>query len=155
LALRREQQWLQKQENRKDHSEPDRYRRNDLRSACLSILHDSPTDYNGWVKRCKARRQSGAEAHDGQLIASDRRWWDKYAVRAMAKLIELAVSDLEACRAGMPKRLCGPLKVAAVTVQGKTGRAHMLKMSQIRAAKRAEEDAQRKAWIEGRNNDPR
>ncbi len=116
-ALERERRWLNKQVDKWRPPQPDCYRRGDIISACVTILGQSPSDYSGRSRR-KPKRSD--------LIRRDKRWTDKDAIRAVNQLIDLAVSDLEACRPLLPSRVVGPLKIAR-KVGGQRGTANLTK----------------------------
>jgi hypothetical protein len=147
-ALEREKAWLIAQTDIWRQNARDNGRRSDIRSSCVATLRWSPADYNGWVARAKMRRQSGAECSDFELIRRNGRWWEKDAVRALARLIDLTISDVAACMPFMPERPAGPLRIS--TRPGGGDAAALARGREAQAASRLKEIEDRQRRIDER-----
>ena len=126
-ALKRERAWLEKQSEKWRPKAELTYRRNDIRSACVTILRESPMDYSLWPLRRNRK----------ELIMQRTRWKGAAAIRALCDLVDITICDVESCHPFMPKRRCGPLPVQTKQVSPET----VEKIRQTKLEKRRQEEA--------------
>jgi hypothetical protein len=101
-ALEREKKWILKQRDKRDPLPRDSFRRGDIVTSCVSILRHSPQTYGAWLRRKPDRER---------LLRNPRNWTAEKAVRAVVQLIDLTISDVEACRPFLAKRPAGCLSL--------------------------------------------
>ena len=68
----------------------------------MSLLRHSPQTYGAWLRRKPDRER---------LLRNPRNWTGEKAVRAVVQLIDLTISDVEACRFFLAKRPAGCLSL--------------------------------------------
>lgn len=127
-ALTRERAWLLQ----KKHTADEHGRRNDLRSALVVILGSGHRDYSGWLRR-----------NDMKLVRRNTQPFSVAAIKAMVKLLDLAVSDLQCSADAL--RPCGPLVINSRTETAEQKKARAAKQAAtVRERKRADAAARQK-----------
>jgi hypothetical protein len=129
-ALHKERTWLVSCEGRSRAPQSWKDRKDTLVKACVTILGQSPAaaSYSYWMARKPDR---------ARMIRDARAFLTRAGNRAVAALVDLALSDLEACRSFHQVVFCGPLEIKARRARSVTD-ARRAQLAAAREAKQAQ-----------------